>query len=401
MGIFSNLFKKNKKNDRKINIDEAFSKVYSKMGQIDGVGDSKKLERYILDSCEQIVAATKEVEKQKTEYNIVTAYLNDIKAFDNLSETKAAELKNTAGRILEIEKAIEASKEIHRQITEDQKIVIAGEEDMMPDIINRMKDNERIVSSIKKEMNQLEGEKTRWEMERESIADQKVLLRKLSVVLFCSFSVLLLLLLVIAATTKADITTWLLVILFACTCLGVGIFVKQNDVKKRGNKSVYYLNSVITQLNVVRLKYVNFANALDATKEKYQVRSAAELEFVWGQYMETIRDQERFTKQNDDLEVYTARLTRILATIDLHDQRIWNTQVKALYDPEAMYEVRQRLVERRSKIRDRIDKDTKMVQNERNEIDRLMRTQEHYLPEILEIIKSVDKLCGTTPQARA
>ncbi|MCF0131311.1 MAG: hypothetical protein HUJ71_06260 [Pseudobutyrivibrio sp.] len=399
MGIFSLFGKKNNDRDKRSkNIDEAFSKVYSQMGQIDSWDDPKKLEKYILDSCEQIVATTKEIEKQKTEYKIITSYLNDVKIFDSLPDARATELRNTAARILEIEQAIDNAKDVHRNITEDQIIVIAGEEDQMPDIINRMTESEKILYAVKKEMNQLEGEKSRWEIERESVIDQKQLIRKLATVLFVAFTALLILIYITVFSTKADVTTMLLVILVAATAFGLGIFLKQNDLKRKGNKTVFHLNQIISSLNVVRMKYVNIASGLEYSKEKYQVNSASELAYVWEQYMETIRDQERFTKHNEDLEVYTKRLGRILASLNLHDAKIWSTQIKALVDADAMYEVRQRLVGRRSKIRDRIDENTKRVQSERNEIDRLMKTHQHYLPEIQEIIKSVDKLCGTSPQ---
>ena len=399
MGIFSLFGKKNNDRDKRSkNIDEAFSKVYSQMGQIDSWDDPKKLEKYILDSCEQIVATTKEIEKQKTEYKIITSYLNDVKIFDSLPDARATELRNTAARILEIEQSIDNAKDVHRNITEDQIIVIAGEEDQMPDIINRMTESEKILYAVKKEMNQLEGEKSRWEIERESVIDQKQLIRKLATVLFVAFTALLILIYITVFSTKADVTTMLLVILVAATAFGLGIFLKQNDLKRKGNKTVFHLNQIISSLNVVRMKYVNIASGLEYSKEKYQVNSASELAYVWEQYMETIRDQERFTKHNEDLEVYTKRLGRILASLNLHDAKIWSTQIKALVDADAMYEVRQRLVGRRSKIRDRIDENTKRVQSERNEIDRLMKTHQHYLPEIQEIIKSVDKLCGTSPQ---
>ena len=52
------------------------------------------------------------------------------------------------------------------------------------------------------------------------------------------------------------------------------------------------------------------------------------------------------------------------------------------------------IVERRSKVRDRMEENTKAVKSERDEIDRLMREHHYYVPEILEIIDSVDKICG-------
>lgn len=39
---------------------------------------NKKVQHYILDCCEQIIEASKEIEEEKAEYKIVTDYLNDI-----------------------------------------------------------------------------------------------------------------------------------------------------------------------------------------------------------------------------------------------------------------------------------------------------------------------------------
>ena len=61
-----------KKRKKEQEIDEAFAKVYQEIETIDNWNDPKKLEHYILDSCEQIIALTKEIEGEKTEYRIVT-----------------------------------------------------------------------------------------------------------------------------------------------------------------------------------------------------------------------------------------------------------------------------------------------------------------------------------------
>ena len=82
MGFFSK--RKKKKEIRAAKIDDAFNRVYSQIEGIDNWNDPKKLEQYILDSCEQIIASTKAMERQKMEYRIVTRYLNDIKAIENL-----------------------------------------------------------------------------------------------------------------------------------------------------------------------------------------------------------------------------------------------------------------------------------------------------------------------------
>ena len=59
-----------------------------------------------------------------------------------------------------------------------------------------------------------------------------------------------------------------------------------------------------------------------------------------------------------------------------------------------MVEVKHDLIQQRKAIRKRIQENTAAVKSERDEIDNLMREHNYYVPEILEIIQSVDKLCG-------
>ncbi len=83
-----------------------------------------------------------------------------------------------------------------------------------------------------------------------------------------------------------------------------------------------------------------------------------------------------------------------LESLHLYDSKIWEYQARALYDPNEMVEVKHRLVTRRQKIREQINHNTESVKLERDEIDRIMQEHNFFVPEILEIIHSVDKLCG-------
>ncbi len=61
-----------KKRKKEQEIDEAFAKVYQEIETIDNWNDPKKLEHYILDSCEQIIALTKEIEEEKAENTVLS-----------------------------------------------------------------------------------------------------------------------------------------------------------------------------------------------------------------------------------------------------------------------------------------------------------------------------------------
>ncbi|MBE5912540.1 MAG: hypothetical protein E7274_00575 [Pseudobutyrivibrio ruminis] len=394
MGFFSS--RKKKKELRAAKIDDAFNRVYSQIEGIDSWEDPKKLEHYILDSCEQIIASTKAMERQKMEYRIVTRYLNDIKAIENLPKEKAKELRNTASRICELENNLVNARSIQRNITDEQYEVISDDEADMPEIINRFASDEIYQAKLKRNLAYLEGEKSRWEIEREELQGQIKLFRKMAVAILASFMTLLILLLAMYNAAQADISIWVFIVLFICAVSGFIVFVRQNTIARENKVAIVHLNQAISMLNVERMKYVNVTNSVEYSKDRYFVKTSAELQYVWEQYQDKLRDQQRYIQNNEDLEFYNSKLERILGEIGLADDKIWLNQVNALVDRQDMSECRHRLVMRRKKIRDRLDDHRRIVQEERDEIDRLMINHEHYLPEIQEIIKSVDKLCGTS-----
>ena len=394
MGFFSS--RKKKKELRAAKIDDAFNRVYSQIEGIDSWEDPKKLEHYILDSCEQIIASTKAMERQKMEYRIVTRYLNDIKAIENLPKEKAKELRNTASRICELENNLVNARSIQRNITDEQYEVISDDEADMPEIINRFASDEIYQAKLKRNLAYLEGEKSRWEIEREELQGQIKLFRKMAVAILASFMTLLILLLAMYNAAQADISIWVFIVLFICAVSGFIVFVRQNTIARENKVAIVHLNQAISMLNVERMKYVNVTNSVEYSKDRYFVKTSAELQYVWEQYQDKLRDQQRYIQNNEDLEFYNSKLERLLGEIGLADDKIWLNQVNALVDKQDMSECRHRLVMRRKKIRDRLDDHRRIVQEERDEIDRLMINHEHYLPEIQEIIKSVDKLCGTS-----
>ena len=393
MGFFTK--RKTKKEIRAAKIDDAFNRVYSQIEDIDSWEDPKKLEHYILDSCEQIIASTKAMERQKMEYRIVTRYLNDIKAIENLPKDTAKDLRTTATRICELEQNILESRNITRNISDEQFTVIADEEEDMPEIINRFASDEIYQAKLKKSLSYLEGEKSRWEIEREELLAQGKIFRRMAIAVLTSFTTLLILLYVMFSVATVDISLWIYLVLFICAVSGFIIFLRQNTITRESRMALIRLNQAISMLNVERMKYVNVTNSIEYSKDKYYVKTAAELQYIWEQYQDKVRDQQRYIENNDDLEFYSDKLERILGSIGLADDKIWLNQVNALVNKQDMADCRHRLVMRRQKIRDRLDDHRRIVQEERDEIDRLMARHEHYLPEIQEIIKSVDRLCGT------
>lgn len=383
-----------KKRKKEQEIDEAFAKVYQEIETIDNWNDPKKLEHYILDSCEQIIALTKEIEGEKTEYRIVTSYLTDIQTIEGLPEEMRQSIREAATNIEQLNAARQAYEKATYQISEEQFMLMEQEEDDIPQTIHRLLDNERYQDKVRRDKNILEAQKNQWEIEREAITGERKILKRASVLLFLLYATLLILLFVLQFMAKMDLTVAFLVLFFVGALGGAMIYFRSLYLQKQMRQATRNENQAISLLNVVCMKYVNVTKAVEYTKDKFGIHNSTELNYVWEQYTSAVREKEKFLRNNDDLEYFNGRLIRLLQRIDLYDRKIWLTQTKALIDDQEMVEIKHNLVKRRQKIRAHMEENRKIVQSERNEIDRLMAEHEHYVPEIIEIISSVDKLCG-------
>ena len=383
-----------KKRKKEQEIDEAFAKVYQEIETIDNLNDPKKLEHYILDSCGQIIALTKEIEGEKTEYRIVTSYLTDIQTIEGLPEEMRQSIREAATNIEQLNAARQAYEKTSYHISEEQFMLMEQEEDDIPQTIHRLLDNERYQDKVRRDKNILEAQKNQWEIEREAITGERKILKRASMLLFLLYATLLILLFVLQFMAKMDLTVAFLVLFFVGALGGAIIYFRSLYLQKQMRQATRNENQAISLLNVVCMKYVNVTKAVEYTKDKFGIHNSTELNYVWEQYTNAVREKEKFLRNNDDLEYFNGRLIRLLQRIDLYDRKIWLTQTKALIDDQEMVEIKHNLVKRRQKIRAHMEENRKIVQSERNEIDRLMTEHEHYVPEIIEIISSVDKLCG-------
>lgn len=383
--------KKQNKNDK---LDESFAKVISEIQKIEDWNNPKKIEHYILDSCEHIIGTTKEIEALKAEYRVLSSYLKDIDTIKSLPKKEFSEISLIAKNIEDLERSKKVYKDTEPKLTDEQFVLISEYEETIPETINRMQANEKYQSSVENDMRTLEAEKNEYEIERDDILKTNGLIRKFSVLLFVAFASFVLLIFVLKKSVEIDISLYLYVILFAAAFAIFLLFIFYSNNTKRNRKLIRDINKTISLLNVVRMKYANVTSAIEFEKDRFHVTTSMELHYLWDCYMEMVRAQEQYIQDNDDLEYFTGRLMRMLAKLELYDSKIWLNQIAALVHEDVMVKVKNSLLERRKKISDKITENTKSVKSERDEIDRMMKIHNYYVPEIIEIITSVDKLCG-------
>jgi hypothetical protein len=149
------------------------------------------------------------------------------------------------------------------------------------------------------------------------------------------------------------------------------------------------MNHAIVLLNRMKFKYVNVTNAVDYAREKYHVKNASEFKYIWEQYLNEVKEREKFRQANEDLEYFSEKLIRQLNSYHLYDTRVWVNQASALIDKKEMVEVKHNLIVRRQKLRSRIEINAQSMKDRKNEMEKILRRQHMYTPQVRDIINSL------------
>ncbi len=154
------------------------------------------------------------------------------------------------------------------------------------------------------------------------------------------------------------------------------------------------INRAITLLNKISFKYVNVTNAVDYACEKYHAKNSYELNYIWEQYMEELRERDKYQKTNDELEYFNDKLVMLLQQYRLYDAKVWIYQAQALLDKKEMVEVKHELIVRRQKLRATLESQIANIRKAQADIVKIVKERPGDEKEIKNILKSVDEICG-------
>ena len=353
----------------------------------------KKVERYVIERLEQMIEATKEMEEVKSEYRVVTAYLNDIQTINGLPEKERETITDVAQNIVNLDKARQEFLHAEKKISDAQYTQMQQEETEIPTAIKRLKANEAYQAVLEKDMKYLTRERDEWLFYKEELTrEEKRLQNGIYLVVGLGIATAFLLYLY-QMFTKVEMKLGWTFFLFVIVLLLCLICMKIMNAQKDYKKATVNADRAITLLNSVKLKYVSITNAIDYCHEKFHVTNAEEFNKNWEAYLEAVKQREKFEINNDDLRYYTNRLLRMLSEYHLYDTKVWVPQALALADHREMVEVTHRLNERRQKLRTRIEKSANIVKAQMDDVTRLTDELEPDIAEhVKEIIHSVDKL---------
>ena len=382
------------KSRKKEELDERFEEVYKEIHAIDDWDDPRKIEHYILDSCEQIITLTKEVEGEKKQLSVINSYIADVEKIEALPPKDRREIADTASKVTELTKSRDTYQKKDKKVTDSVFALMQQYDDTMPSEIVRMQNNESYQEKVKRDMAVLEGERGEARYDIDESRQSEKYLGRFSILALVVFATIFFVLMVLKTQTDMVITTYMLFYLLAGGAAGLFIFLRQSSLRKERRKRIREMNQITGLLNSVRVKYATVTRALESEKQRFEVGSSYELNYKWEAYLTAVREQEQYMADNEDLEYFSGKLLRLLSPLKLYDRKVWLSQPAALVKDSDLENVKQELLARKEKVTSEIKEDTQSVKSERDEINRLMREPDYYVPEIMEIIRSVDKLCG-------
>lgn len=366
------LFRRRKK--QKKDIEEILDQVTEELLPED-MSDERKVQHYLLEHCEQVIETAKELEELKNEYRVVTSYLKDIQLLEEIPEQEMSVLKDTASSMIALNQSRDDYLATTKKINDSQFAQMQQEEENMASAIQNLQANEMYQAAIKRDMQYLEGEKMEWIYYRQELSNEQGLLRRLACALFGVLLMLMTVILVLQVGFDME-TKYLFMLLVAAGAVGgAAILIRMQNNTSGMKKAEVNTNRAITLLNKVKIKYVNATNAVDYACEKFHVNNSYELNYIWEQYMEAKRERDKFERDCDDLDYFRGKMMRMLKKYSFYDAKVWITQPQALTDKREMVEIKHNLVERRQKLRNRMEYQMDVVLEQKEEIEDLMKKQ--------------------------
>lgn len=353
--------------------------------------DKEERTRYVRNCCEQMLEASNETENAKLEYNLITAYLNDMQLIEELEGDSKKVVHGIVHKIQSLEEERRTFQKSMSKITERQYYFAESHAEEIPDVLKRMIENEKYREILKSDMRHLENEKAAQNIRKRDIIQEQQNLKGMSVIAFATLIAVLVLIVAFQMIFQSDVQLAYLVSMFAAVLVTAGLFLKLRNADYELKYTEKCINKAIGLLNRTKLKFVNIENALDYTYEKYNVKNAYELNYIWENYLKEKEERYRYQRSSDDLEFYNEQLVKQLKSYGIQDANVWPSQVSAIVDNRDMVEIRHRLIGRRQKIRRQLDYNQKIMEDAKDEISNLINTHKEYAKEILEVVNSVEE----------
>ncbi|MFT3984306.1 MAG: hypothetical protein QM697_10395 [Lachnospiraceae bacterium] len=353
--------------------------------------DYRERESYIRGCCEQMTSSSKEVESQKTEYQLVTERLTDLEELSALPASNRNEIKKLAMKIVQIETDEASYERPVSKITEAQYREIERMEDEIPQILERLKKNEEYQMAVRRDLNLLEGEKGALAFQHKE-ENQKAAGAKTFAIIIVFAAVLVVCLLIVlkASLPRMDVKlAYFIMAAIAAAALTV-VSVLYRSAQDNQTRAEKKLNRIITLQNTVKVKYVNITNLIDYTYTKYKVNNSYELNYIWEKYLEEKEARSHTEKVAQKMEQARKELLLLLGRYHIKEPALWIYQPGVMIYEDELKEMRHSLIVQRQRLRKGIDFNLYNLEDSKKEIEHVVKDYPQYAREILAIVSQYE-----------
>ena len=347
--------------------------------------------RYIENCCTQLWEASDEIDRATMEYRLVTEYLTDMEAIENLPSDVKLSIEKVANRILKLDQESHLSSTRLGKISAEMYGIMSLYEDRVPEDYKKIKENEDYKELVRKDLQKLESEKAVTAYRIRELKLVKKNMRSL-VGITIGFGLLLFILLTIMQFGFGMNAVPGLII----TGCGAGIafvvaFLKYTRARIELKRLEHYLNTIISSQNTVKIRFVNTTNVLEYEYRKYRINVSDELNYYWDAYLEEKRARALIERANSELGEERGALLKLLKNVQIKDPAVWLNQCAALIDPKEMVEIRHDLIARRQALRKRIEYSSENRDMAKDEINGIVKDYPEYAQEVLDIVSMYDR----------
>lgn len=355
------------------------------------MNDREQRKGYVSSCLEQMVEASKELEKLDMEYGTVTSHLKDMEEIEALPEEEKAELTAAAEKIRELEDKTGVYLEKKNRMSDEKFHQMDRLEDA-EEGCRKLTETEEYQGLIRKDMSRLDGEKHAYLYRRSELKGLIADLRGMAVICSVALVVCFVILLTLKYALDMDIQIGFLLTAGIAVLVIAALYLKYMDSVRELKRVDKGINRIILLQNRVKIRYVNNTNLLDYLYMKYQVSSAKEFQALWEKYQVEKEERRRYREAELELDECQQEFLSVLKCYQIKDPAIWLHQTAAILDNKEMVEIRHNLIIRRQSLRRRMDYNKEVIISKaQSEIKELIDNYPQYANEIRSIVGEYEK----------
>ncbi|MCR4648744.1 MAG: hypothetical protein K5776_06675 [Lachnospiraceae bacterium] len=380
MGFFKNLFKRKKNIEEESPLDFLESQIH----------DDEERRKYVSTAFLQMKEISSDIDNLRFEYNVITSYLNDCEEIDRLPEEIKLPIEDAANDIL----TIKSNKEkyyLDKPLMEDSEYEKYDKlSDEFDEVIKKLKDAEDFQHKIKSDLKKLDGERQAYNYRKHEMNSMMKNIVGVLIISSTAFVICIVSLLLLAVLLDLNVKLgFLLTVTIICVVYSF-LFLKGNELRKESVKLDKTIVKIIQLQNSVKIRYVNNTNLLDYLYMKYNTDSSKELKAGFDVYVEEKHRREQYEQANRELPAAKRRLLGLLKNLPISDPVSWIHTPEALVNKNELVEIRHEMIQRRQKLREKIDESTKEAESMKDEIKEIIKRYPKYSLEIRSMMKDFE-----------